>query len=234
MRHIVKGDEPKALRDWKRENRETTHVLTYDNCPKKNEIRLALLIEQGFLCAYTMRAIPTPRDAHIEHVRPRWKYREFSIEYANMVACCPGDGIHLDYGAKLKDRADVNDEVFVSPLHGSCERRFVYRIDGRVYPADNADVAAKNTIRMLDLNHRDLVDSRIQQLERFGLYGPRLRRTKAVRWASARQARRAAERALEHDHDGRLTAFCIAVRQVAERYACAEEAKARRLTSPNR
>ena len=93
MRRIVKGLEPEELRRWKEENAETPQVLTYNNMPKA-EVKLQMLAEQGYLCAYTMERIQTPEDCHIEHVVPRNQPNQpigHQIDYSNLLACIPSN-----------------------------------------------------------------------------------------------------------------------------------------------
>src|ERR1017187_10800417 len=93
MRRIIKGEEPAELRLWKEANTDTPQVLTYGNMPKP-QVKLQMLIEQGYLCAYTMQRIESVDDCHIEHVVPRNQENqpEFTdINYNNLLACEPSD-----------------------------------------------------------------------------------------------------------------------------------------------
>lgn len=88
MKKIVKLPEP---REWK-EYRNTPNA-TYKSIP---ELRDSLYKEQGYICAYCMRRIPC-RDPHstenhkIEHIQCRNKYGIRSLDYSNMIMCCPGN-----------------------------------------------------------------------------------------------------------------------------------------------
>ena len=87
MRRIVKGTEPEELRKWKEENAETPQNLTYGNMPTA-VVKRQMLTEQGYLCAYTMRAIPTADDCHIEHVIPQNQPNQpphLDISYDNLL-----------------------------------------------------------------------------------------------------------------------------------------------------
>lgn len=62
------------------------------------ELREALLAEQGYICAYCMRAIPVhkrdPNKAEtskIEHIQSRSDNPSRQLDYENMVMCCPGN-----------------------------------------------------------------------------------------------------------------------------------------------
>src|SRR5579871_5789995 len=92
MKRIIKGPEPEELRCWKEENSEAPQNLTYDNMPKTS-VKLQMLAEQGYLCAYTMQGIATANDCHIEHVIPQSqpdRPQHSDIDYNNLLACVPG------------------------------------------------------------------------------------------------------------------------------------------------
>ncbi len=59
------------------------------------ELRQALLTEQGFICAYCMRKIPVTdfsqrESTRIDHIKSRFNYSNLELEYENLVICCPG------------------------------------------------------------------------------------------------------------------------------------------------
>jgi len=237
VRFIAKSGEPKALRDWKAENRRTPQNLRFENCPKA-EIRKALLAEQGFLCAYTMLRLEKESCCHVEHVKAQATHREHALDYANMLACFPsngGDASH-GFGAPLKGDFHATEDNFVSPLHKSCETRFSYRQSGAVIAASETDPAARNTIDILRLDHPALRDKRREVLQMLGLAigiptrdpTRKAKRSKAI--ISAALARRLAERASAFDKNGKLQPFCIAIKQNAERYANREEKRAARIS----
>lgn len=165
MRRILKGQEPEALRRWKEENTEVPQNLTYGNMPKA-EVKLQMLAEQGYLCAYTMQSIPTPDDCHIEHIVPRNQDRTLQISYSNLLACAPSDtpghrpkGGRHRFGAQEKEGTQIDESNFVSPLREDVESRFQYAVDGSVAHSP-ADGAAKSTIEILRLDHEQLKDLR--------------------------------------------------------------------------
>ena len=98
MKKIAKSKEPKEWTKYR-----LTPGVKYSPIP---ELREALLKEQGYLCAYCMRRIPTKdsnsdETSRIEHVKSRKNHPELQLDYSNMVICCPGaigDGVsfHCD------------------------------------------------------------------------------------------------------------------------------------------
>ena len=232
MRFIRKTAEPRKLAEFKRKNRNTPQVLRYSNLTAgaRRELQETLLTEQGRLCAYTMMPIGRSRssgnadDFHIEHIRPRSRERERDLDYDNMLLCTPGPRAeHCEYGAHRKADAEVDDANFVSPLSPSCETRLQYRLTGQVRATAERDDAAGRTIDLLNLNHPNLVEARVETLRSQGLASD------AKRPISAAQASRLARKITEVDHKGQIAPFCIAIKQIAEGIARKQKARAARI-----
>jgi len=228
VRFIEKGREPSALRKFKRRNRETPELLRYESIDRdtKDELRKTLLDEQGYLCAYTMRPIARTEspDFHVEHIRPQSENIANELDYSNLVLCFGRQGLaETEWGAFRKGGATVDERNFVSPLKRDCETRLTYGANGDIRATSSSDEAALGAIALLALNHRALRDARIAALRSRGL-GPG-----ASRPLTAAGAEREAERALERDNGGRLPAFCIAIKQVAERFARESRKRSARL-----
>ena len=231
MRFIRKGPEPAALRKFKVDNKATPEVLTYSSLPA--EVRSALyacmLVEQGKLCAYTMMPIGREpdvvrRDFHIEHIQPRSRQPERELDYSNLVLCAPNpERVALEFGAIRKAHAEINEDNFVSPVNASCETRLRFGSGGDVRAESHRDAAAVRTIDLLGLNYRSLSDARSQAIGAQGL-GPLAR--KAI---SAAEARRLVTSVMKADAKCQLAPFCVAIRQVAERFARQSEAHAARV-----
>lgn len=117
MRKITKGPEPK---EWTK-YRQPPNVQYQAN----NALRSALLKEQGYICAYCMRRIPT-RDqnstekSRIDHILSRSNHPELQLSYNNMVICCPGaitNDFHCDKRKGENDITfDILSDYFVSTL----------------------------------------------------------------------------------------------------------------------
>lgn len=156
MRKIVKQSEP---REW------TAHRLTPGaKYEAKQELREALLKEQGYLCAYCTRRIPI-RDANsnettrIDHILSRSNHPELQLNYSNMVVCCPGaitSDFHCD---KLKGENDITFNLF--------EDHFFHTLaysskDGRLKSSDPENDRQIN--ELLNLNHALLKRNRLETL----------------------------------------------------------------------
>lgn len=222
MRHIVKQGEPHALRNWKRENRHTPENLHYEGGGFPREaVREALLAEQHYLCAYTLRALKSTADCHIEHILPQSRgIAAETIDYANMLACHPAANTKTAcaFGAQAKAEYDPGKQPFCSPLRPEVETVFRFRENGEV-EAHSEDAAA--TIDVLRLNHPALVSDRRATVQ--GWLRP------GARSMSAARARRLAEHIRQPDGSGHLSAHCEAVAQVAIQYAEREERRAARM-----
>ena len=86
MRNISKLPEPPSLTQHR-----CGQNADFENLPTatKNDLRLQLLREQGFLCCYCMSHIDESR-SKIEHWRSQSGYPSEQLDYANLLAACCG------------------------------------------------------------------------------------------------------------------------------------------------
>lgn len=177
MKRIIKQIEPKELIDFKLENKGTPENLDYRNLGAKERtpIKAALLREQGYLCAYSMKRISSS-NSHIEHIKPESlcrKHKEEGIDtvsdldYSNMLACFPSDRVkaRIPYGAHEKDDWWINDgRGFISPLIANCEAHFSFDMKGVIFGKTDS---GKQTIDILKLDHGTLTADRKRAIEAF-------------------------------------------------------------------
>ncbi|MFZ4594219.1 MAG: retron system putative HNH endonuclease, partial [Verrucomicrobiaceae bacterium] len=183
-------------------------------------VKEALLQEQGWICAYTGRAI-TKASSHIEHLRPQtpWKaHIGLDVDYMNLAACWPAPGHEPQskYGARFKGDwpKPSEDSFFVSPLSVGCEARFEFNFQGHI-TAKEGDVAAKTTIRKLGLDAPLLTDLRRQEI--VGVLG----KTRSLKLADAKARLRALEeqeRELKQGANVRLSPYCFALKQSLQKH----------------
>lgn len=84
MFYIIKGREPTSLTQYKK-----TKGAYFDGFANKDDIRQALLEEQGYLCAYCMRRIKNINEVTIEHYLPQSKTDAADgLDYRNMLGVC--------------------------------------------------------------------------------------------------------------------------------------------------
>lgn len=225
MRTITKGAECPELRNWKRSNLSSPQNIHYDHlgAAQREPMLDTLIKEQGGLCAYTMKSIHRIGEAwqaHIEHILPRSKYPDRSVDWNNMLACAPKG--NADYGAKLKDKYDPGVDLFVSPTTGGVSAQFHFRENGEV---DGLTDAAKVTLseKVLHLNHPHLINDRKSKIRGAMNQKP-----------TAAQARQRAQSLRQRDTHGLLEPYCEAVAQVLEAYANRLENRAHRMAGTRR
>lgn len=153
MIRINKGLEPT---EWTAK-KATPGFTVYEPIP---ELRDALLIEQGYICAYCMRRIPTKdlnenATSKIEHLLSQDNRPDLQLTYSNMAICCPGnlnDESHCD---KLKGHQSVTFNLHSSALQDSIN-----------YSSKDGDIKSSNANwnneieNMLNLNHGMLKQNR--------------------------------------------------------------------------
>lgn len=82
---INKGQGPANLIAYKQER-----GAYYDGFSAKDDIKQALLLEQGYICAYCMRRIKKEKMT-IEHYIPQAADEGLALEYHNMLGVCMGE-----------------------------------------------------------------------------------------------------------------------------------------------
>ena len=216
MKYIQKAGCPHGYSQWCTAV-AGTNKADYRELPatEKHVLLAALITEQGALCAYTMRRIGAD-SAHVEHIKPESRCRadqpQSDLDYGNMVACFPRDGMKraYHYGAQKKDNWWENDGAeFVSPLHPTCEHRFRFDLGGKIAAVGNHP-AALATIRVLALDHASLTEDRKRVIEEF-IYGPQ-----GDNPLSPANAQRALQTICDRHSQGLFYEFCIAIRHALE------------------
>lgn len=216
MKYIQKGGAPPAFRAWCSRVHGTAKD-DYRELPadEKTALLAGLLAEQGCLCAYTMRLVEGI-SAHVEHIKPetvcRAERRGSDLDYDNLVACFPRDGMKSRYRYGAQARGDWwNPGLFVTPLQPNCEQRFRFNLCGEI-TASAGDAAAAETVRRLALAHASLIEDRRRVIEEF-IYGEA-----GSRPLSEAQARQWLAEVCQRKKDGRFVEFCIAIRHALEDY----------------
>lgn len=215
MKFIQKQRQPQELIAWLRapiqpDDGGAPTAWSYDDMPApvRSAVLASLVREQGGLCCYTGRRIDV-QSAHIEHLKPQALcVNHEDTEYVNLLAAFPAPNVPVQckYGAHAKK--DWYDELrFVHPLRQECERRFRFRTNGKITPADNTDAAATETIRQLALDHSELVGLRKTAIDE-ALFDVKLSRAQIIRLRDAMN---------ERDGNGLFRPFCFAVRQACEK-----------------
>jgi uncharacterized protein (TIGR02646 family) len=171
MRRINKGPEPRGFAQY----RLSTPGAHYDGAPK-DELRRALLAEQGYVCCYCMRRIDET-STRIEHRLPRANHSDEALNYRNMLAACPG-GEGLDDELQHCDVHKKSHEISIDPVSQDVEQLLHYTSGGAIGAGDER--FHKDVDVTLNLNLHWLKEARREALEGF-LAG--FRRRHAKEWS---------------------------------------------------
>jgi uncharacterized protein (TIGR02646 family) len=217
MRQIRPQPEPEAFEEW-RAGSKTDINFGYGLIPGEllGRLKAALIAEQRGLCAYTGIRIDGSR-SHIEHLLPQKHCQrgQEDVAYRNTVACFPGQGVHVPFGALRKASwpSRAEQHLFVSPRTPGCEARFMFNLRGQISVADD-DEAARETVKRLALDNRRLESLRAEAiratLQWHGKQQPLLN------LQSARKRLAILETAEESG--GQLEQFCFVLKQALRKH----------------
>lgn len=157
MIRIIKNPEPKEWTEYR-----VTPNTEYKSIPA---LRAALLDEQGFICAYCMRRIPhrdknSNEDSRIDHIKCQSGHQDETLDYNNMVICCPGainDDFHCD---KRKGERDIS----FSPLDPYFMNTIKYSSNDGTIRSSN-DQINSDINEVLNLNNKLLKKNRFEALQ---------------------------------------------------------------------
>jgi uncharacterized protein (TIGR02646 family) len=230
MKRITKGAEAPELTQWLEKNIDLPQNLRYGAAEFPiSKVLEGLLVEQGYVCAYTLlRIIKT--SAHVEHLKPQTLCKredekrvveklqplKEDIAWCNMVACTPepNKAVKPPYGAVKKDDWwDQND--FLSPLDQTCEARFVFKDDGKIFPSTETDVAATKTIEKIGLDNEKLRELRKEAFLRAGIH----RRSDNPITSIVKVEQLIAKWSKKNQITSECEEFCVPLVQVAKEYA---------------
>lgn len=157
MIQINKGEEPPA---WS-SKKATPGFIEFEPI---TELRDALLMEQGYICAYCMRRIPVKDiniDAHskIEHIKSQHDRPDLQLDYSNMAVCCPGNLNNESHCDKFKDEKSVTFNLHTPALQQSISYSTK---DGTIKSSrEDWNIELNNTLKLnhplLKLNRRDTI-----------------------------------------------------------------------------
>lgn len=159
MKHIIKKreNEPSSLIEYR-----STPNANYDDC-NKEDIRLALLKEQGYICAYCMQRINNRRNKNgeplttIEHYKAQSHDENLRLNYFNMLGVCRGNE---GQPRRLQhcDSSRGNIPLKINPLDKNCESLVKYSSSGDIY--SEHEIIDNDLQNTLNLNQKWLVEGR--------------------------------------------------------------------------
>lgn len=147
MIFIQKGKEPDSLTAYKRQP-----YASYDGYAEKDELREALLRDQGYICAYCMRRIENDRNSmKIEHwkAQSQLETEEEKLDFKIMLGVCDGCRGSTDKFTTC-DEHRHNAELVVNPLNQSMMASIRYDRNGYIKSTDAR--VDKDLNRVLNLN----------------------------------------------------------------------------------
>jgi uncharacterized protein (TIGR02646 family) len=126
----------------------------------KQDIRVGLVKEQGYLCAYCMcRIRPEEKSMKVEHWKCHTGYPQKQLDYDNLLGCCLGNK-----GSKNElqhcDTKKENDDLLFNPANPAHHARLQirYTLHGKVKSVDPVFNDQLNTV--LNLNYSRLEENR--------------------------------------------------------------------------
>mgnify|MGYP001026137944 CR=1 FL=1 len=162
MKRIIKGQEPS---EWTYHRLQPQADYDSADAESKEALRLSLLRDQGFVCAYCGRRIPcrdskmgqtdsyVPETSKIEHIIPQNAFADTDalgrMDYHNLVVCCPGSvkripGISIEKSMHCDSRKK-NRMIHFSPLSSDIEKTLSY-ITNTKDPRAGAIISSDETI----------------------------------------------------------------------------------------
>lgn len=189
MIFIKKNKEPVSFKEWKNNFKKATYKNLKGKI--KADLRNSLLEEQGYICCFCGAAIGVVKDegdgnivilqkpiqnknkhnVRNAHIVPQSKAPQLSLNYNNICASC---GKFINDDEQCEEHCDLaqKDSILpITPLQKDCENFFSFNIDGTISPNINKSKAdqkkAEETINILKLNTKDLINQRYEIIRTF-------------------------------------------------------------------
>jgi uncharacterized protein (TIGR02646 family) len=148
------NNEPKSLRLHRQKS-----FSNYDNYEEKDELRLKLLEEQGYICCYCMSRIqaPTRDKMKIEHWQSQVEFQGLQLDYRNLLASCRGneDSDSKDFHC---DKKKSDDRITLNPMNKQMMEQITFGKYGDIRINDEALQDDVNNV--LNLNAQTLKTQR--------------------------------------------------------------------------
>jgi uncharacterized protein (TIGR02646 family) len=156
MRKITKGPQPHELIHYM-----SQPDAVYDGphfTEVKEKIRISLLAEQGYLCAYCMQRI-SEGSMQVEHWQCQRKFPERQLDYQNILGVCSGNQGQPEYNQICDTRKGKSDLCFNAANNAHhAQLEIHYTRNGKIYSLNAKFNAEIN--RILNLNWYRLMQNR--------------------------------------------------------------------------
>ena len=153
MKYINRQQSPSNFETWKQKN-NNANWNDFQGTDEYRAVKGSLICQQDNLCGYCEIVIQMT-DSHIEHLKDKHNYPLDKFNYNNFIASCQ----HTDSCGHNKGTGYF--PKFVSPFDNNCEQKFTYTRNGKIIPSDENDSDARDTINILGLNCKRLIDRRV-------------------------------------------------------------------------
>jgi uncharacterized protein (TIGR02646 family) len=203
MKRIIKNPEPDEFIRWKA---SFTDIVPgwgeFDTKPMKQTVKKSLLEEQGYICCFCEVSVDA-ENGQIAHLLDRARHPDSTLQYNNMLYSCPEQPSGIP---KTCNQSQENKKLPVSPLDDDCEERFLYTANGKILPKNEMDNEAEDTIRILNLNTKHLVDARKKAFDEVLLQKQNLHPSNFCEWLN---------RELNRDSENKFTPFYTVIKYAA-------------------
>lgn len=170
MRKINKGAPIKEFMDFLNSKPTPSdwdndfHSLKNAGLSKKCREHI-LVFEQDCQSGYTEVPISLEDDSHIDHYKKKGMFKSLTFEWNNFVV----DTLDSNFGACYKDRMIKNPSIYnqiFNPITDNVENFITFQENGKIIPKsgidDNNKRKALKTIEIFNLNHKSLMDRRLE------------------------------------------------------------------------
>ena len=171
-------NEPESLRVY----RNTTPNATYKGFGNTSDVRLALLNEQGYICAYCMKRISLELNDYykpqieIEHYKSQENFQDEGLNYMNMLGVCNGTVRkesefvgHCDKSRKFIENGKTHSWEFqkLNPTKKHLSESLIsYDLNGKIKSVNNNKEVENDLNEFLNLNNKYLIEYRRDALDR--------------------------------------------------------------------
>lgn len=150
------GSMPDITAKWIKKN----HKLNWNDLPfdEKEALREQLHAEQNGLCCYCCKTITATLDTvSIEHLQDKHQHSKLQFDYENLLLSC--------ISTKHCNQAKQSKTIKVDPLQTDCDDSIKMNPLSAQLIGDKNKEDAEETIEILNLNHRDLINRRTELLK---------------------------------------------------------------------
>jgi uncharacterized protein (TIGR02646 family) len=153
MKFIEKklSNQPASLVLYKK----TDIYPSYDKYREKDDLRHALLHEQGYICCYCMRKIDI-RNMIIEHFKSQFGFEDLALNFDNMLASCTGGE---NGNVQHCDETKSHNLLTINPMDKVQMAKIKFDGAGRVF-LDDENLTKDELEGILNLNNQNLLKER--------------------------------------------------------------------------